>query len=261
MIFGVALLMSSSVGGRLGAAERPQRPWRLPTASADDATTGGPRSGSVGPVARQQDPQREGIVLDDGTWVDVGRDGRWHPSPGERTRAAVILGVFIGLLAMVALLLSVGGDDDDEDPVATDDTTTTTEEPVVTTTSTLPPDPSSVGDQPASVHCLGDDRGGAELRERDNTAVLVLNATSRTGQAAEIVERLEELGYATTVPGNAGRLRTSEFAYVPGYCAEAERAAFELGLTEATFEPVDADGLPVPLGRARIVATVGADSL
>lgn len=213
-----------------------------------------------GAVARQDDQERDGIVLDDGTWVDVGRDGRWHPSPGERTRAAVILGVFVGLLAMVALLLSVGSEPDDDD-VATDDTTTTTEELVVTTTSTLPPDPSSVGDQPASVHCLGDDRGGAELRERDTTAVLVLNATSRTGQAAEVVERLEELGYATTVPGNAGRLRTSEFAYVPGYCAEAERAAFELGLTEATFEPVDADELPVPLGRARIVATVGADSL
>jgi hypothetical protein len=212
-------------------------------------------------VARQQDPQREGIVLDDGTWVDVGRDGRWHPSPGERTRAAVILGVFVGLLAMVALLLSASGDrDDDEDPVATDDTTTTTEEPLLTTT-TAPPDPSSVGGQPASIHCVGDDRGGAELRERDTTAVLVLNATSRTGHAAEVVERLEALGYETTVPGNAGRLRTSVFGYVAGYCAEAERAAFELGLVEATFEPVDTDELSVPLGRARIVATVGADSL
>ena len=199
-------------------------------------------------------------MLDDGTWVDVGRDGRWHPSPGERTRAAVILGVLIGLLAMVALLLSVGGDEDDDDPVATDDTTTTTEEPQVTTT-TAPPDPSSVGGAPASIHCVGDDRGGAELRERDTTAVLVLNATSRSGQAAEVVERLEALGYETTVPGNAGRLRTSVFGYVPGYCAEAERAAFELGLVEASFEPVDADELSVPLGRARIVATVGADSL
>lgn len=215
-----------------------------------------------GPVARQQDTQREGIVLDDGTWVDVGRDGRWHPSPGERTRAAVILGVVIGVLAMLALVLSVGGDDDpDEDVASTDESTSTTSAAVRTTTTTQPPDPSSVGGRPASVHCLGDDRGGAELRERDTTAVLVLNATSRTGHAAKIVERLEALGYETTVPGNGGRLRTSAFAYVPGYCAEAERAAFELGLTEATFEPVDADELPVPLGRARIVATVGADSV
>ncbi len=215
-----------------------------------------------GPVARQQGPQREGIALDDGTWVDVGRDGKWRPSAGERVRAGVILGVFLGLLAMLALVFTVGDDDDrDQDLASADDTTTTTEEPVLTTTTTLPPDPSSVGGEPASIHCVGDDRGGAELRERDSTAVLVLNATSRTGHAADIVERLEEIGYATTVPGNAGRLRISSFAYVPGYCAEAERAAFELGLTEATFEPVDADALSVPLGRARIVATVGSDSL
>lgn len=215
-----------------------------------------------GPVARQQDPQREGIVLDDGTWVDVGRDGRWHPSAGERVRAAVILGVFLGVLAMLALVLSVGGDEDDEDVAAADDdTTTTTEAPVATTSTTLPIDPSSVGGEPPSIHCVGDDRGGAELRDRDTTAVLVLNATSRTGHAADVVERLEALGYATTVPGNGGRLSTSSFAYVAGYCAEAERAAFELGLTEASFELVDADDLPVPLGRARIVATVGSDSL
>lgn len=215
-----------------------------------------------GPVARQQGPQREGIALDDGTWVDVGRDGRWHPSAAERVRAAVILGVFVGLLAVLALVLSVGDDGDgDEDLAAARDTTTTTEPPELTTTTTLPPDPSSVGGEPAPIHCVGDDRGGAELRERDTTAVLVLNATSRTGQAADVVERLEGLGYTTTVPGNAGRLSVSNFAYVPGYCAEAVRAAFELGLTEATFEPVDAESLSVPLGRARVVATVGADSL
>lgn len=214
-----------------------------------------------GPVAQQQDQQREGIVLDDGTWVDVGRDGRWRPTAGERLRALVILGVFVGVLAMVALALSVGGDDDDEVDVAADEETTTTTEPEVTTTSTLPPDPSSVGGEPASISCVADDRGGAELRERDSTAVLVLNATSRTGHAAEIVEYLEHIGYPTTVPGNGGRLRTSQFAYVPGYCAEAERLAIEMGLTEVTLEPVDADSLPVPLGRARIVATVGADTL
>ena len=201
-------------------------------------------------------------MLDDGTWVDVGRDGRWHPSAGERTRAAVLLGIFIGILVMLALLAWEGGDDErDEDVDASDDTTATTEEPVVTTTSTAPPDPASVGGAPAPAECLGDDRGAAELRERDTTAVLVLNATSRTGHAAEVVERLEELGYQTTVPGNAGRLTTSEFGYVPGHCAEAVRLAFELALGEATFEPVDADDLPVPLGRARIVATVGADTL
>lgn len=214
-----------------------------------------------GPVARKQGPQREGIALDDGTWVDVGRDGRWRPSAGERVRAAVILGVFLGLLAMLALVLSVDDDDPDEDVAASGDATTATEVPELTTTTTLPPDPSSVGGEPAPIQCVGDDRGGAELRDRDTTAVLVLNATRRTGHAAVVVEYLEHLGYATVVPGNAGRLAISAFAYVPGYCAEAQRAALELGLMEATFEPVEADDLPVPLGRARIVATVGADSL
>lgn len=214
------------------------------------------------PVARQQDQQREGIVLDDGTWVDVGRDGRWRPSPGERARAAVILGVFVGLLAMVALVLSVGGDDDEQEiDVAADEETTTTTEPEVTTT-TLPPDPSSIGGEPASISCVADDRGGADLRDRESTAVLVLNATRITGHAAEVVEYLEHLGYATTVPGNGGRLQTSEFRYVPGYCAEAERLAIEMGLSEVTLEPLEQDpNLPVPLGRARIVATVGADTL
>ena len=214
------------------------------------------------PVARQQDSQREGIVLDDGTWVDVGRDGRWRPSAGERTRAAVILGVFVGVLALLALVLSVGGDDEEEVDLAADDETTSTTEVEVTTTSTLPPDPSSIGGEPASISCVSDDRGGAELRDRDTTAVLVLNATRRTGHAAEVVEYLEHLGYATTVPGNGGRLASSVFGYLPGYCAEAERLAIEMGITEPTLEPVDTDeDLPVPLGRARIVLRLGADSL
>lgn len=223
--------------------------------------TAGPGVAVSGPVARQQDSQREGIALDDGTWVDVGRDGRWRPSPGERARAAVLLGVFVGVLAMVALLLSVGGDDDDEIDVAAEEETTTTTEPEVTTT-TLPPDPSSIGGEPASITCVADDRGGAELRDRESSAVLVLNATRVTGHAAEVVEYLEHLGYPTTVPGNGGRLQTSEFRYVPGYCAEAERLAIEMGLAGSTLEPLEQDtDLPVPLGRARIVATVGADTL
>lgn len=214
-----------------------------------------------GPVAPQQETQGDGIVLDDGTWVDVGRDGRWHPSAGERVRAAVILGVSLGVLLMVALLLSVGGDDDEPEDVATEETTSTAaEEGTTTTTAPVPTDPASVGGAPPPAECTGDDRGGAELRERSATAVLVLNATSRTGHAAAMVARLEGLGYGTTVPGNAGRLRTSVFGYVPGYCAEAVRLAFELGLGGATYEPVDAGRLPVPLGRARIVATVGADT-
>lgn len=211
-------------------------------------------------MARQHDQQREGIVLDDGTWVDVGRDGRWHPSAGERARAAVVLGVFVAVLAVLALLLSVGDDPDEVDTAAT--TTSTAAVVVETTTTTAAPvDPFSVGGEPTSVNCVSDDRGGAPLRAKDSTAVLVLNATSRTGHGAVVAERIEALGYPTTVPGNGGRNTTSVFGYVAGYCAEAVRLAFELGLGEATFEPVEVDRLPVPLGRARIVATVGADTV
>lgn len=214
-----------------------------------------------GPVARQQETQREGIVLDDGTWVDVGRDGRWHPSAGERTRAAVVLAVSIGVLAVLALLLSVGGDEDEDvDTAATTTSTTEAEEVVETTTTTAPQDPVSVAGEPPPAQCTSDDRGASPLRDKDNTAVLVLNATSRTGHGAAMVTKIEALGYPTTVPGNGGRNRTSVFGYVDGYCAEAVRLASELGLGEATFEPVEVDRLPVPLGRARIVATVGADT-
>ena len=91
--------------------------------------------------------------------------------------------------------------------------------------------------------------------------MLVLNATSRTGHGAAVVERIEALGYRHGSPTTAGGCRRSVFGYVAGYCAEAVRLAFELGLGEATFEPVDAVRLPVPLGRARIVLSAGADTL
>src|SRR3546814_5839896 len=96
MIFGVALLMGS---GGYPPSRRPMPPTARPGVAVS------------GPVARQHETPREGIALDDGTWVDLGRDGRWHPSAGERTRAAVLLGVFLGALPVLALLLSVGGGD------------------------------------------------------------------------------------------------------------------------------------------------------
>lgn len=202
-------------------------------------------------------------MLDDGTWVDLGRDGRWHPSAGERARAAVVLGISVGILAVLALLMSVGGDDEEDVDTAAEETTTTAVEATEATaaTTSVPVDPASIGGEPAPAQCLEDDRGGAPLRGKDATAVLVLNATNRTGHGAAVTGRIQTLGYPTTVPGNGGRLRTSQFGYVAGYCAEAVRIASELGLAEATFAPVDPAELPVPLGRARIVATVGADSV
>src|SRR3546814_13056014 len=99
MIFGVALLMEP--GGY------PPLPRPMPPPGATGVAVSGP-------VARQQDTQREGIVLEDGTWVDVGSDGRWQHSPGARTRADVLLGGVLGVLVILALVTSVGGTDDAE---------------------------------------------------------------------------------------------------------------------------------------------------
>lgn len=259
MIFGVASLMGSSVVVvlvRPGAGSWP----RLPTAPEGDATAA--RSGVAvsSPVARDDDQQNPGIRLDDGTWVDVGPDGRWRPSPAERIRAAVVLTVLFGVLLVLALLLS-GDDGDGERELAVDRETTTTEAETTTTTSTTaPPDPSSIGGEPASERCAGDDRSALPLRERNEVVVLVLNGTSRSGHAGAVTGELTALGYSAVEPGNAGRLDVTSVGFVPGWCAEGERVAQDLELPGAIVEPAPED-LPVPIGRANTVVTLGADSL
>lgn len=209
-------------------------------------------------MARDDDQQPEGIRLDDGTWVDVGPDGKWRPSPAERARAAVVLTIFFAVLLTLALVLSAG-DDDDEVDVARE-TATTTDTTEATTTTTTEPDPSSIGGEPASATCRSDDRGGAPLRDRDESVVQVLNGTSRTGHAGDLTEYLDELGYDTVVPANTSRRAVTSIAYLTGFCAEAERAASDLGLLEATVEPVPPELLP-ETGRTRLVVSAGADSL
>jgi hypothetical protein len=210
-------------------------------------------------VRRSEDQPHDRIVLDDGTWVDVGADGRWRPSPGERARAAVILGLAITALVLVALVASVEGEDHDDD-VASAASSTTTTEPRDATTTEAAPDPASIDGEAPSAQCVADDRDAQPLRERRQSVVLVLNASSRTGHAATISGRLEEAGYAVTVPGNAGRREVTSVAYLAGYCAEAERVVEDLGLAGATVEPVPPE-LLAEVGRARIVVSLGADSL
>jgi len=209
-------------------------------------------------VAQGNDSERDGIVLDDGTWVDVGPDGRWRPTAGERARAAVILGVAFSALLLLALVLSVGGDEDD--PVEAATGSSTTEAPDETTTTEAPEDPASVGGEPPSPQCVADDRDGADLRDRRASVVLVLNATSRSGHAGNVSARLEQLGYSVTVPDNGGRREVTSVAYLAGFCAEAERLAADLGLPDATVELVAQD-LLAKVGRARLVVNLGADSL
>ncbi len=211
-------------------------------------------------VEHDDDQRRDAIVLDDGTWVDVGDDGHWRPSATERVRAAVILGVFFAILGAIAIVASAGGDDDGGggDVAADRDTSTTTTE--ATTTTTEVRDPSFIGDEPASERCSVDDRDGLPLRDRSETPVLVLNGTGRTGHAGAITDQLESQGYETVTPDNADRREITAIDYRPGYCAEAERAVFDLLLLGATVDPV-ARNLPVTLGRAQLVITLGADSL
>lgn len=210
-------------------------------------------------MARADDQPHDGIVLDDGTWVDVGADGRWRPSAGERARAAAILGVLVVALLLAALVASAGGDDDHDDDVEAAATTTTTEADTTTTTE-APPDPSSIDGEAPSAQCVADDRDAQPLRDRVESIVLVLNATSRSGHAGVVTERLEAAGYSVTVPDNAGRREVTSVAYLAGYCAEAERVVADLGIPGATVEPVAQDLLSL-VGRARIVVSLGADSL
>lgn len=210
-------------------------------------------------MARADDQQRDGIVLDDGTWVDIGQDGRWRPTPGERVRAAVILAVSFGVLLLVALVLSFGdGTRAGDDRAAA---TTSTAAPDTTPASEEPGrDPSWVGDDPASAECVGDDRDGQALRDRRTAVVLVRNGTTRGGWAGDVSALLRGLGYEVTTPENAGDREVTSVGYLAGYCAEAERVAEDLGLDDATVEPVPAELLG-EVGRAKLVLSLGADSL
>lgn len=211
----------------------------------------------TGPVDDARSDEAAGIRLDDGTWVDADPDGRWHPDAGERARAAVILAVFFAVLLGAALVASV--DDGDGDVISAAETTTTTTE-ATTTTTTEPPDPSSLDGEPASPRCRDDDRNALPLRDRPSSTVLVLNGTHRTGHAGDTTEALESLGYTSVVPDNAGREAVTIVAYKDGFCAEAERLALDLDLPHAVVEHAP-DDLDVVVGRARLIVTLGADSL
>ncbi|MGK2929255.1 MAG: LytR C-terminal domain-containing protein [Acidimicrobiales bacterium] len=199
---------------------------------------------------------------DTGEWVDVGRDGLWHPSGGERARAMLILAVFVGSLLFLAGVASVGGKDDDADVAAR--STTSTEPQVVTTTSIVPTtelDPASLDGVPPPGVCEPDiGREGAAMRDRSDVVVLVLNGTSRSGHAGAFTDDVDDLGYGTIVPANAGRLSVTTIEYVPSYCAEAVRLLFELGVDGAEVQPLDPD-TDVFLGRAALLVTLGMDSL
>ena len=195
---------------------------------------------------------------DTGEWVDVGPDGRWHPSASDRTRALLVLGAIVGVLLLLGAVLSVGGGDEDDDDEAAPATSSTTE-PSGSSTTALP-DPTSVDGEPPPEECIFDDRSGAGLRDPGVIGVLVLNGTPVGGRAGALSDELEAKGYATEEPGNADVQQATVVQYRPGYCAEARRLLDELAIAGAGFEPLTPDD-DVFLGTTHVLVTLGRDSL
>lgn len=205
----------------------------------------------------------ESVPYDSGEWVDVGGDGHWRPSIGERLRALTVIALAIGALLVLAGIASVGRDGDDDEEVSAQ-SSSTTEPELITTTSTPPTtrlDPASLGgDDPPPVCTTDVGREAAPLRARSDSVLLVLNGTSRNGHAGSVTDDLSDLGYTTIVPSNAGRLSVTTIEYTPGFCAESVRVALDLGLPGAEVLPLPEDN-DVFLGRAEILITLGSDSL
>lgn len=198
-----------------------------------------------------------GVPWDGGTWVEVGEDDKWTPTFEERARALVVLGIVLGVLFLAAAVASIGGDDDREVAVpSTEDTTTTRE----STTTTAALDPASLdGDDPPE-GCEDDDRNANEMRTRQLTTVLVLNGTPRGGHAGTSTDALDDLGYSTMAPDNANLREQTIVEYLPGFCAEAHRLVEDIDISGADFAAFE-DGGDVFVGRARLVLTLGRDSL
>ncbi len=214
-----------------------------------------PETPSDSGASRRERPA-DGEPWDGGVWVDVGTDGHWRPTFEERSRSMVVFAVLLGLLLLAAAFASIDDGDGDDRVSTPSATTTTTTEATTTTTEALRA--SSVDGAPAPTGCEDDDRGAAAMRDRAVSTVLVLNGTPRGGHAGANTDRLDGVGYTTVQPGNATIRPGTTIEYLPGYCAEAIRLVFDLGVADATIEPIgDASGL----GRAVLLVTLGNDSL
>lgn len=209
--------------------------------------------------ARRRERTPDGEAWDDGTWVDVGADDRWRPTFEERSRSAVVFAVLVGVLLLAAAFASIDdGDGDDADVATVTSSSTPTTQP--TTSTTRPPSASSIDGEPPPEGCEDDDRDALPFRDRSETTVLVLNGTPRGGHAGVKTDDVEALGYSTMDPDNAAIRPITSIEFLSGYCAEAVRLGYELGIGTATFQPLRDDS-DVFLGRAVLVLTLGRDSL
>lgn len=95
------------------------------------------------------------------------------------------------------------------------------------------------------------------IRPRGKTVVLVLNGNGRTGAASAAAARVRGDGYPIGGVGNAARsdYRRSIVMYRPGFAAEGERLARDLGVK--MVGPLDGMRASA-LGRAHVVLILGA---
>lgn len=194
--------------------------------------------------------------VDTGEWVDVGTDGRWHPSIGERIRSFTILAVALGVLLVLAAVASV--DDGESDEVVASTSTTLPVSIVPTTTTTTAPNPASLAGEPAPADCAFDNRDARPLRSRSEVEVQVRNATFQNGYAGDATDALAALGYVAATPANAEVRPVTSVAYRPGFCAEGDRVRSDLELPDAELAPLDPDA---PTGPAAVVITLGRNSV
>ena len=163
------------------------------------------------------------------------------------------------MLLILAAVASTGGSGG-SDIVATTSTTSSTSIAPTTTVATTVIDGTTVDGEPPPLACVFDDRGGLPLRPKNQTAVLVLNGTPRTGHAGHFTDLLRAAGYSTIVPGNASIRDRTTVEYVTGHCAEAVQLLDDLGVDGVEVGPID-EGSDVFLGRAEVLVTLGRDSL
>lgn len=165
---------------------------------------------------------------------------------GQRLGLVLLLPLGVGLGVLIAGIPDVSPEMESSSaladsqptivPTSTAPTTTPTSEPTTTTTAVTP-----------SVH---------SPRSVD---VVVLNGARIEGAAADVSERLAELGYATLQPANAPATDTTTVYHRDGYEGDARAVVAELGPgtidTEPLPDPSPFDGVD----DAQLVVVLGTD--
>lgn len=209
---------------------------------------------------RAEAPASSGVEWDGATWVDVDGHGRWSPDRGLRARAAIVLGLVIGTLLLLAGFASVDdGDGRDRDPVAAT-TTVATDLVEPTTTTEADAAPESVNGLAPPPECEDDDRDAEPLRFPASMQILVLNSADVRGHATAWSTTYREAGYQTLPPVDGPSGADTSVTYQAGFCAEAVVAAEVLGRDDVEIGPVVTSSRGANPA-ANLVITLAADTV